>query len=94
MVGKKVLQGERKKTSCDSRATDHHFKESDLVCVGNTKRRRGLSPKPRQNWEEPYTVVRKLNDVVYRVKRSPNTKPKVIHVNRLVPCRATGHSYM
>ncbi|GBO33841.1 hypothetical protein AVEN_102448-1 [Araneus ventricosus] len=58
----------------------------------NPKRRRGLSPKLQQNWEGPYTIVKKLNDVVYRVQRSPNTKPKVIHINRLAPYRATDHS--
>ncbi|GBO18241.1 hypothetical protein AVEN_61696-1 [Araneus ventricosus] len=36
----------------------------------------------------------KLNDVVYRVQRSPNAKPKVIHINRLAPYRATDHSSM
>ncbi|GBM55864.1 hypothetical protein AVEN_238047-1 [Araneus ventricosus] len=80
------------KTRYDSRATDHHFKEGDLVWMYNPKRRRGLSPKLQQNWEGPYTVVKKLNDVVYRVQRSPNAKPKVIHINRLAPYRATDHS--
>ncbi|GBO06904.1 hypothetical protein AVEN_142641-1 [Araneus ventricosus] len=42
----------------------------------NPKRRRGLSPKLQQNWEGPYTIVKKLNDVIYRVQRSPNAKPK------------------
>ncbi|GBM43440.1 hypothetical protein AVEN_18607-1 [Araneus ventricosus] len=58
----------------------------------NPKRRRGLSPKLQQNWERPYTVFKKLNDVVYKVQRSPNAKPKVIHINRLAPYRATDHS--
>ncbi|GBN80069.1 hypothetical protein AVEN_141094-1 [Araneus ventricosus] len=80
------------KTPYDSRATDHHFKEGDLVWMYNPKRRRGPSPKLQQNWEGPYTVVKKLNDVVYRVQRSPNAKPKVIHINRLAPYRATDHN--
>ncbi|GBN25177.1 hypothetical protein AVEN_164512-1, partial [Araneus ventricosus] len=58
----------------------------------NPKRRRGLSPKLQQNWERPYTVVKKLNDVVYRVQMSPNAKPKVIYINRLAPYRVTDHS--
>ncbi|GBM31667.1 hypothetical protein AVEN_198936-1 [Araneus ventricosus] len=87
-----VLSRERMKIRYDSRATDHHFKEGDLVWMYNPKRRRGLSPKLQQNWEGPYTVVKKLNDVVYRVQRSPNAKPKVIHINRLAPYRATDHN--
>ncbi|GBO38033.1 hypothetical protein AVEN_224847-1, partial [Araneus ventricosus] len=83
------LSRERMKIRYDSRAT-----EGDLVWMYNPKRRRGLSPKLQQNWEGPYTIVKKLNDVVYRVQRSPNAKPKVIHINRLAPYRATDHSSM
>ncbi|GBO20555.1 hypothetical protein AVEN_30293-1 [Araneus ventricosus] len=86
------LASERMKTRYDSRATDHHFKEGDLVWMYNPKRWRDLTPKLQQNWEGPYTVVKKLNDVVYRVKRSLNAKPKVIHINRLDPYRATDSS--
>ncbi|GBO21742.1 hypothetical protein AVEN_13865-1 [Araneus ventricosus] len=88
------LASERMKTRYNSRATDNHFKEGDLVWIYNPKRRRGLSPKLQQNCEGPYTVVKKLNVVVYRVQRSPNAKPKVIHINLLAPYRATDHSSM
>ncbi|GBM74618.1 hypothetical protein AVEN_47373-1, partial [Araneus ventricosus] len=64
------------KTRYDSGATGHHFKEGDQVWMYNPKRWRGLSPKLQQNWEGPYTIVKKLNDVIYRVQRSPNAKPK------------------
>ncbi|GBO46059.1 hypothetical protein AVEN_8793-1 [Araneus ventricosus] len=86
------LASERMKTRYDSRATNYHFKEGDLVWMYNPKPRRGLSPKLQQNWEGPFTDVKKLNGVVYRVQRSPNAKPKVIHINRLAPYRATDHS--
>ncbi|GBM89897.1 hypothetical protein AVEN_172172-1 [Araneus ventricosus] len=86
------LASERMKTRYDSGATGHHFKEGDQVWMYNPKRRRGLSPKLEQNWEGPYTIVKKLNDVIYRVQRSPNAKPKVIHINRLTPYRGTDHS--
>ncbi|GBL93060.1 hypothetical protein AVEN_216425-1 [Araneus ventricosus] len=38
------LDRERMKTGYDSRATEHHFKEEDLVWMYNPKRWRGLSP--------------------------------------------------
>ncbi|GBN60826.1 hypothetical protein AVEN_33060-1 [Araneus ventricosus] len=88
------LSREQMKTCNTSRVTDHHFKEGDLVWMYNPKRRRGQSPKLQQNWEGLHTVVKKLNDVVYRVQRSPNAKPKVIHINCLAPYRATDHSSM
>ncbi|GBL72992.1 hypothetical protein AVEN_128164-1 [Araneus ventricosus] len=74
------------KTRNDTSATDHHFEEGDLVWTPN--------PKRQQDWRGPYTMVKKLNDVVYRVRRKLNAKPKVIHINRLAPYRATDHSSM
>ncbi|GBN76169.1 hypothetical protein AVEN_195919-1 [Araneus ventricosus] len=72
------------KTRYDSGATGHHFKEGDQVWMYNPKRWRGLCPKLQQNWEGPYTIVKKLNDVIYRVQRSPNAKPKVINASLMV----------
>ncbi|GBM71999.1 hypothetical protein AVEN_167734-1 [Araneus ventricosus] len=43
--GRVKLSREQIKTRYDSRETDHHFKEGDLVWMYNPKRRRGLSPK-------------------------------------------------
>ncbi|GBO01648.1 hypothetical protein AVEN_68079-1 [Araneus ventricosus] len=88
------LASERIKTRYDSRATDRYFEEGDLVWMYNPKRWRGMSHKLQQNWEGQYTVVKKLNDVVYRVERSPNAKPKVVHTNRLDPYRTTDHNSM
>ncbi|GBM65531.1 hypothetical protein AVEN_83383-1 [Araneus ventricosus] len=82
------------KTRYDSRVTDYHFKKGDLVWMYNPKRRRGLSPKFQENWEGPNIFVKKLNDDVYRVQWSPNAEPKVIHINRRAPYRATDHSSM
>ncbi|GBN56995.1 hypothetical protein AVEN_125484-1 [Araneus ventricosus] len=82
------------KTRYDSCATGHHFNEGDQVCMYNPKRRRGLSPKLQQKWEGPYTIIKRLNDVIYRVRRSPNAKPKVIHINRLALYWTTDHSSM
>ncbi|GBL75367.1 hypothetical protein AVEN_194565-1 [Araneus ventricosus] len=82
------------KTRYDFGATDHHFKEGDLVWMYNPKRWRGQSPKLQQNWEVPYTIIKKLNDAIFRLQRSPNAKPKIIHINRLAPYRATDHSSM
>ena len=42
-----------------------------------------MSPKLFRNWEGPYTVVKPINDLVYRIQLGPRTKPKVLHCNRL-----------
>ncbi|GBN83810.1 hypothetical protein AVEN_14630-1 [Araneus ventricosus] len=71
------LASERMKTRYDSRATYHYFKEGDIVWMYNPKRRRGLSPKLQQNCEGPYTVVKKLNDVVYRGRSTLSQKSSI-----------------
>ncbi|GBN04648.1 hypothetical protein AVEN_131429-1 [Araneus ventricosus] len=85
---------EQMKPHYDSRATNHHFKEGDIVWMYNPKRRRGLSRKLQQNWEGTYTIVKKFNNVLYRVQRSRNAKPEITHINQLAPYRATNHSSM
>ncbi|GBN03697.1 hypothetical protein AVEN_258828-1 [Araneus ventricosus] len=82
------------KTRYDSGEVDQHFNVGDQVWMYNPKRRRGLSPKLQQKWEGPYTIVKRLNDAIYRVRRSPNAKPKIIAIKRLALCRATDHSSM
>ncbi|GBO43037.1 hypothetical protein AVEN_44584-1, partial [Araneus ventricosus] len=60
---------ERMKIRFDSRISDHHFKEGNLVCLYNLKQRRGLNPNPQQNWEGPYIIAKKMNNVICRVQR-------------------------
>ncbi|GBL88135.1 hypothetical protein AVEN_117741-1 [Araneus ventricosus] len=86
------MSRERMKTRYNSRATDHRFKENGLIFMYNRKRRRVLYPRLQENWEGPYTIVTKMNDVVYIEQRSPNATPKVIHIKRLVTYRSTDHS--
>ncbi|GFW79989.1 retrovirus-related Pol polyprotein from transposon 412 [Trichonephila clavipes] len=75
------MASEKMKTQYDARATGH-FHEGDKVWLWNPKRRKGLSPKLQTNWEGPYTVLKRINDVVVRIQKSPHSKPKVIHYNR------------
>ncbi|GFW71738.1 retrovirus-related Pol polyprotein from transposon 412 [Trichonephila clavipes] len=77
------MASEKMKTRYDARATGHDFREGDKVWLWNPKRHKGLSPKLQTNWEGPYTVLKRLNDVVVRIQKSPHSKPKVIHFNRL-----------
>ena len=34
-------------------------------------------------WEGPYVVMKHLNDVVVRIKKGPQAKAKVVHVNNI-----------
>ncbi|GBL87157.1 Retrovirus-related Pol polyprotein from transposon 412, partial [Araneus ventricosus] len=53
------LASPRMKTRYDYRATGHHFNVCDQVCMYNPKRRWSLSSILQQNWEGPYTIVKK-----------------------------------
>ncbi|GFX98613.1 retrovirus-related Pol polyprotein from transposon 412 [Trichonephila clavipes] len=79
------IASEKMKTRCDARATGHDFHEGDKVWLWNPKRRKELSPKLQTNWEGPYTFLKRLNDIVVWIQKSPRLKPKVIHYNRLAP---------
>ncbi|GFX09382.1 retrovirus-related Pol polyprotein from transposon 412 [Trichonephila clavipes] len=79
------IASEKMKTRYDERATGHDFHKGNKVWLWNPKRRKGLSPKLQTNWEGPYIVLKRLNDVVVRIRKSPHSKPKVIHYNRLAP---------
>ena len=55
----------------------------DAIWLYNPQGKEGLSPKLSQPWQGPYTVTKKINDIVYNIQLTANTKPKVIHQNRL-----------
>ncbi|GFX32465.1 kinectin [Trichonephila clavipes] len=72
------MASEKMKTRYDARATGREFREGNKVWLWNPKRRKGLSPKLQTNWEGPYTVLKRLNDVVVRIQKSPHSKPITI----------------
>ncbi|KAF8782265.1 Retrovirus-related Pol polyprotein like [Argiope bruennichi] len=69
---------EKMKTRYDTRATGHEIHEGDKVWFWNPIRRKGLSPKLQTNWDGPYTVLKRLNDVVIRIQKSKNSRPRVV----------------
>ncbi|GFX15457.1 extracellular sulfatase Sulf-1 [Trichonephila clavipes] len=58
------IASEKMKTRYNAKSTRHDFREGDKVWLWNPKCPKGLSPKLQTNWEGPYTVLKKLNDVV------------------------------
>ncbi|GFV77070.1 retrovirus-related Pol polyprotein from transposon 412 [Trichonephila clavipes] len=76
---------EKMKTRYDTKATGHQFKEGDKVWFYNPTRRKGLSPKLQSHWDGPYTILKIINDVVIRIRKSTNSKPRVVHYDRLAP---------
>ena len=73
----------RMKTRYDLKANSAGFQHGDKVWLWNPQRKKGKSPKLMQSWEGPYIVLKRINDVVYRIQRSPKCKMKVVHLDRL-----------
>jgi len=79
------LKSDKMKMRFDGAANCDGFNEGDLVLLYNPQRKKGLSPKLQSNWEGPYRVVKRINDVVYRIQSasSHQRKMKVVHLERL-----------
>ncbi|KAJ8959954.1 hypothetical protein NQ318_009387, partial [Aromia moschata] len=84
------MHSDKMKQRLDTTSTEIAFKPGDAVWLYAPKRTKGKSPKLQSNWEGPYTIIKKINDLVYRTQLSPRSKPKVVHLERLA--RYTGHN--
>ena len=73
------------KARFESAANSDGFHEGDLVLLYNPQRKKGVSPKLQPQWDGPYQVVKRINDVVYRIHSSTRNrnKMKVVHLERL-----------
>lgn len=63
-----------------------HYAEGFLVSLYNLHKKQGLFPKLKEAWKRLYRIVKRINDILYRIIRKiPNGKAKVVHFNRLAP---------
>ena len=83
------VASDQMKERYDVRANEGGFQEGDRVWLHNPQRRKGLCPKLQASWDGPYTIVKKINDLVYRIRKQPRGKLKVVHHNRLAPYRGS-----
>ena len=65
----------------NSDSTAGAFDVGDLVWLYNPRKQKGRSLKLTRQWEGPYIILKSLNDLVYRIQRSRQAKPKVVHRN-------------
>ncbi|UYV83513.1 hypothetical protein LAZ67_23001287 [Cordylochernes scorpioides] len=84
LVGTKIrMAGPRMRTRYYQRANHDGFGQNDLVWLFHPKRKKGLSPELMAVWKGPYKIIKRINDLVYRVQRSSKSKAKVVHLGRL-----------
>lgn len=78
----KVSQ-KRQKDYYDNRIAGKHIEVGDKVLLFNPAVKPGMTHKLSCPWgTEPYTVVEKISDIDFRIKRGKQ-KTKIVHYNRL-----------
>ncbi|PIK52717.1 hypothetical protein BSL78_10406 [Apostichopus japonicus] len=83
------MASNKQKRLHDRRAFCQTYQDGDLIWLLNTTRKKGISPKLQRPWVGPGKVLKKLTDVLYRVKMGPRMRPKVVHHDRLKAYRVT-----
>ena len=77
----------RYKDYYDSTSNDTVYKVGDKVWLHQPFVKKGLSRKLARPWCGPYTIVKKLSDVVFRIQKDGRGRKRtVVHFNRLKPC--------
>ena len=82
----KILKNktEYRKQHYDLTAKKRTFEPGDPVWLHDKQRRPGICNKLSVNWKGPYLIVKKIDDLVYLVKRSLKLPAKAVHIDRLV----------
>ncbi|UYV78481.1 K02A2.6-like [Cordylochernes scorpioides] len=84
LVGTKIrMAGHRMRTRYYQRTNHDGFKQNYLVWLFHPERKKGLLPGLMPVWEGPYKIIKRINDLVYRIQRSSKSKAKVVHLGRL-----------
>ena len=81
-----------RKRTYDEKVKVKEFRDGDKVLLRREAFKPGTYKKWTLQYEGPYVVVRKLNDVNYVVKRLPNGVEKTVHIDRL-RSDAVSHNY-
>lgn len=77
----------RQKDYYDRRVAGEQIKVGDRVFLHEPAVKKGQTKKFHSPWQGPYTVVKRISDVVYRIQAADNPrKRKVVHFNRLKLC--------
>jgi len=79
------VASDRMKAHYDQLANLVGFQEGDRVWLYRPIQKRGKFPKLQTCWEGPYTIITRINDIVYQVQRHSQAKMMVVHLDRLAP---------
>ena len=77
------IASNRMKHYYDVNSCAKELKVGDAVWLHSLVRKKGLSTKLMKPWTGPYIIIKKLNDLVYKIQLTQHSKPKIVHRNRL-----------
>lgn len=77
------IASESQKRLYDRRLCQHSYAVGDMVWLYKPQVKPGLSAKLTRRWTGPYVVLKKINDVVYKIQQGVRFKSKVVHHDRL-----------
>ena len=86
-LGKAAAYRKRYYDTHSRRAQMRYLEAGQLVWLHDPSRKRGVCHKLQNKWKGPYLVTRKLDDLIYLVKKSPSQPIKAYHLDRLLPYR-------
>jgi hypothetical protein len=72
------LASERMKTRYDKLANCAGYHEGDRVWLYRSTRSKRKSPYLQSPWEASYKIITRINDVVYRIQKTPRSRMMVV----------------
>ncbi|CAG2254015.1 unnamed protein product [Mytilus edulis] len=84
---RKHLKGsqEYQKKYYDQSAKKRELIAGQPVWLHDPTRKPGVCSKLLPKWKGPFIVLKKIDDLIYMVKKSPRQPAKVYHIDRLIP---------
>ena len=73
----------RQKDYYDRRMSCLRFSPGDSVWLWSPVVEKGVSPKFHEPWTGPYTVTKRLSDIMYEIQNQAKKKTKIVHFDRL-----------
>ena len=84
------VSAERRKRRYDLKVRPARFAPGDRVWYFTPRRYQGRSPKWMRMFTGPFTVVEQIGLVNFRIKKSRQSRPFVVHVDKLRHCYPEG----
>ncbi|PFX16681.1 Ubiquitin-protein ligase E3B [Stylophora pistillata] len=80
-----AIESNQQKRKYNRQLNQKTYDQGASVWFYNPKKKKGVSPCFQLPWEGPYVVLKRISDVVYKIQRSPRSKARIIHHDRLSP---------